>query len=167
MKRRDTHPGPGNTAGECIRVLDSPVFFTEIAVSFPAYTTPTVVDELQDLRSRCRYDTLVVSGLVTREPDPAFVPRVQEAAGKTGDLPVLSATDIDILCLALEIGGTIVTDDYAVQNVARMLGIATSPVQFRPARERVWKFRCSGCGRYYQAPGECPVCGAPIKRKLK
>ena len=136
-------------------------------VSFPAYTTPSVIGELQDLRSKCRYDTLTVSGLVTREPDPSFVPRVQDAAGKTGDLPVLSGTDIDILCLALELGGTIVSDDYAVQNVARKLGVATSPIQFRPARQRVWKFRCSGCGRYYDASGDCLVCGAPIKRKLK
>jgi len=98
---------------------------------------------------------------------PVFQGRFQEAAGRTGDVSVLSPTDFDLISLALELNGTIITDDFAVQNVARKLGITTMPIHQRSARARVWKFRCSGCGRYYPKTGECPVCGSLIKRKLK
>jgi UPF0271 protein len=43
----------------------------------------------------------------------------------------------------------------------------THPISQRRARSIQWKHRCSGCGRYFRHAGECPVCGAPVKRKLK
>jgi UPF0271 protein len=80
---------------------------------------------------------------------------------------VLSPADRDILALALELGAVLITDDFAVQNVAHRLGIATRSIRQRPARAIRWRYRCSGCGRYWQEPGDCPVCGAQIKRKIK
>ncbi|MCX6699001.1 MAG: nucleotide-binding protein [Methanomicrobiales archaeon] len=150
-----------------IPILDSSVFFSDFPVELPAYTTHSVVAELIDLRSKCRYEVFLASGLIVKQPDPGYLGRVHEAAGRTGDASVLSTTDFDLLSLALELGGTIITDDFAVQNVARKLGITTMPIHQRSARARVWKFRCSGCGRYYPKTGECPVCGSLIKRKLK
>jgi UPF0271 protein len=148
-------------------ILDSSVFFSDYPVRFPAYTTPSVIDELIDLRSKCRFDSLVVSGLVVREPESESVLKIQEVSARSGDQPVLSPADKDVLALALDLGGVIVTDDFSVQNVAHHLGIETRSILQRPARTRVWKFRCSGCGRYYRNTGECPVCGSAIKRKLK
>ncbi len=150
-----------------ISILDSSVFFSDFPPEFPAYTTHSVVAELIDLRSKCRYEAFLVSGLIVMQPGPEFSGRVQEAAARTGDASVLSITDFDLLMLALELNGTIITDDFAVQNVARKLGIMTMPIHQRSARARVWKFRCSGCGRYFPKTGECPVCGSLIKRKLK
>jgi len=150
-----------------IPILDSSVFFSEFPVELPAYTTHSVVEELIDLRSKCRYEVFLASGLVVKQPDPEYLGQVKDAAGRTGDASVLSITDFDLLSLALELGGTIITDDFAVQNVARKLKISTIPIHQRSARERVWKFRCSGCGRYFPKIGECPVCGSLIKRKLK
>jgi len=150
-----------------ISILDSSVFFSDFPVEYPAYTTYSVVAELIDLRSKCRYEVFLESGLIVRQPGPEFLGRVNEAAGRTGDVSVLSTTDFELLSLALELNGTIVTDDFAVQNVARKLGISIMPIHQRSARARVWKFRCSGCGRYFPKTGECPVCGSLIKRKLK
>lgn len=150
-----------------ISILDSSVFFSDYPVRFPAYTTNSVVAELIDLRSKCRYEALLASGLAIRDPGGEYSGRVKDAAGRTGDGPVLSPADTDLLSLALELDGTIITDDFAVQNVALILGISTVPIHQRPARAKVWKFRCSGCGRYFRMPGECPVCGSIIKRKLK
>jgi UPF0271 protein len=148
-------------------ILDSSVFFTDYPVLFPAYTTPSVIGELADLRSKCRFESLAELGLQVREPEAGSVFRIKEAAGMSGDQAVLSPADKDILALALELGGVIITDDYAIQNVAHHLGLGTLPIHQRPARKRIWKFRCTGCGRYYHNTGECPVCGASIKRKLK
>lgn len=132
-----------------------------------SFTTPSVEGELEDLASKCRFDLLADQAMQVRAPDPRSVENIREASRKSGDLPVLSATDIDLLALATELGGTIVTDDYAIQNVAIHLGIPVLPIHQRPAVKRTWKYRCPGCGRYYNDVGECPVCGAVIKRKRR
>lgn len=148
-------------------VLDSTVFFTDYPVTGECYTTPSVVAELVDLKSKCRYDLLTAAGLTARFPAPGEICQVKEAARKSGDLPVISATDCDVLALAKELGATIFTDDFAIQNVAAVLGIPVQPLRQRAAKKITWKYRCSGCGRYFETGGECPVCGSDIKRKLK
>jgi UPF0271 protein len=148
-------------------VLDSTVFFTDIPLSGDLYVSPSVISELRDIRAKSRLDTLLLAGLHVCEPGGQALKNAEDAARRTGDLPVLSATDLDILALALEEECGIMTDDFAVQNVAIELGIPVIPVQQRSAKRIKWRFRCSGCGRYYDKEGECPVCGSPVKRKLK
>ena len=148
-------------------VLDASVFFSDIPIDGPACTTPSVVGELADLHARCRFEALAATGLSVREPREEDLARVEAAAVRTGDAGVLSATDRDILALALELPAILVTDDFAVQNVAHHLGVETRSIRQRPARTIRWRYRCSGCGRYWREPGECRVCGAPIRRKLK
>jgi UPF0271 protein len=148
-------------------VLDTSLFFIEYPVSGDLFTTPSVVEELVDLRSRCRFESLLASGLRVAGPSDGGIERVRRAAEKTGDTDKLSATDRDLLALALDLGATLYSDDFAIQNVAHELGVATTPVQQRGAKKRLWKFRCSGCRRFYRASGECPVCGSPIKRTIK
>jgi UPF0271 protein len=148
-------------------ILDASVFFSGFPVGPGSFTTPSVAGELADLASKCRFDLLTDQGLQVRGPDPLTVLNVREASRRSGDLPVLSETDLDLLALATELEGTIVTDDYAIQNVANHLQIPVLPVHQRPAVKRTWKYRCPGCGRYYKDTGECPVCGAIIKRKRK
>jgi UPF0271 protein len=126
-----------------------------------------VVEELNDFHAKCRFEALAAMGLQVREPREEDLERVAAAALQTGDAGVLSATDQDILALALELSALLVTDDFAVQNVAHRLGITIRSIRQRPARAMRWRYRCSGCGRYWREPGECPVCGAPIKRKIK
>jgi UPF0271 protein len=148
-------------------VLDSTVFFTDYPIDGECYTTPSVVDELIDLKSKCRCDLLVAAGLIVRNPSVQELARVKEAAMKSGDLPVISGTDCDVLALAGDLGATIFTDDFAIQNVAAGMGILVQPLRQRAAKKIAWKYRCSSCGRYFKTDGECPVCGSSIKRKLK
>ncbi len=148
-------------------ILDATVFFADYPVTGECYTTPSVVAELLDMKSKVRYDLLTDAGLQVCLPDVNERARVRAAAEKSGDLPVLSGTDCDILALAGELGATILTDDFAIQNVALGIGIPVQSLQQRPAKKIRWKFRCSGCGRYFKSDGECPVCGSTIKRKLK
>ncbi|MCK9276610.1 MAG: nucleotide-binding protein [Methanoculleus sp.] len=148
-------------------VLDASVFFSEVPIEGPAWTTPSVVGELGDLHAKCRFEALSATVLAVREPREEDRAQVEAAAVRTGDAGVLSGTDRDILALALELSAVLVTDDFAVQNVAHRLGIETQSIRQRPARAIRWRYRCSGCGRYWREPGECRVCGAPIKRKYK
>jgi UPF0271 protein len=148
-------------------VLDTSVFFIEYPLSGEMFTSPSVIEELVDLRSKCRYEALVAQGLQVRSPSPASTAAILAAAQKTGDADRISGTDIEILALARDLGATVISDDFAVQNIAHELGVATHPIQQRGAKKRVWKFRCSGCKKFYRASGECPVCGSPIKRTIK
>lgn len=148
-------------------VLDATVFFTDAPAEGEIFTTPSVVGELLDLRSKGRYEALLTTGLQVMAPDDASRKKVREASHLTGDSAVISGTDTDVLALALELDAGVMTDDFAVQNIAGKLGIPAIPVMQRKARQVRWKFRCSGCGLRAQGPGECPVCGSEIKRKLK
>lgn len=148
-------------------VCDASFFFGDYPFEGDLFTTPEVAAELCDLRSKCRFDSLKECGLRVVEPAPEFSIQVRQAAGKTGDRGVLSETDISILALASEIGGEIATDDFAVQNVASVLGIRVRPMLQRKAKRRSWKMVCTGCGRDVESGADCPVCGASLKRRHK
>jgi UPF0271 protein len=148
-------------------VLDTSLFFIEYPIYGDLFTTPSVVEELVDLRSKCRFESLLASGLRVATPSAGGSEQVRGAAEKTGDADKLSVTDRDVLALALDLGAILYTDDFAIHNVAHKLGVTIAPVQQRSAKRRVWKFRCEGCKRFFRAPGECPVCGSRIKRTIK
>lgn len=148
-------------------VLDASVFFSDISPEGELYTTPLVLSELKDLRSKGRFEALSASGMIVTEPTTADIEAVRDAASATGDITVLSPTDTGLLALAYGLGAVLVTDDFAVQNVAGRLGISIMPVSQRKAKARRYTFRCSGCGRYAKEAGICEVCGSELKRKLK
>ena len=147
--------------------VDASFFFSELALDGEILTPPSIVEELADTRSRCRLEALLASGLSVISPSPESLDRVAGAASGTGDLPRLSPADTDLVALSLDLGATVVTDDYAVQNVALRLGIPVRGILQRKARPRQWRFRCPGCNRRYPSPGTCPACGSALKRSLK
>jgi endoribonuclease Nob1 len=148
-------------------VLDAGFFFGEFSLEGDICTVPSVVDELKDIRAKGNFEKWCARGLRVQSPTVESRKRVLAAARTTKDLPVISGTDQDLLALALDLGADLHTDDFAIQNIAFLLGVKTVPILQRKARRVYWKYRCSGCGRYAEKDGECPVCGAAIKRKLK
>jgi endoribonuclease Nob1 len=148
-------------------VLDSTVFFSEYSIEGDLYTTTSVIGELVDFHAKCRYEKLAAEGLHVTDPQQESKDRVMAAAEKTRDSRVISGTDQDLIALALDLDAVIFTDDFAIQNIAAELGVAIHPIQQRAAKKIIWKYRCSGCGRYFKTDGECLICGSKIKRKLK
>jgi endoribonuclease Nob1 len=148
-------------------VLDASFFFGDFPIEGDLFTVPPVVNELLDIRAKGNFEKWCARGLVVQSPTEKSRKQVFSVALTTKDLPVLSGTDRDLLALALDLGADLYTDDFAIQNVALVLGVKTVPILQRKARRIYWKYRCSGCGRYAEQDGECPVCGAVIKRKLK
>lgn len=153
-------------------VLDSSAFFAGASLEGALfggelYTTPSVVSELRDLSSKARFDLLCERGLRVIDPDTESVRRVREVAVAMGEGSSLSTTDSEVLALALQCEAAVLSDDYALQNVGRSLHLRIMPLHQKGGRNIRWKFRCSGCGRYYGGPGECQVCGALIQRRLK
>ena len=148
-------------------ILDASVFFSECLVEGEMFTTPSVCDELRDIRSKGKFEKLCAEGLRVMSPGPDSTKKVTAAAKKTRDAGVISDTDCELLALALETGAVLYTDDFAIQNVASILDIQTHPILQRKAKRIHWKYRCTGCGRYFDHDGECLICGSAIKRKLK
>jgi UPF0271 protein len=148
-------------------VLDTSVFLGDHRCQGELYTTWSVADELKDLASKVRFDLLRESGLGVLDPETIYVSRAREASISAGENEVLSRADTDVLALAVQLDAAVVTDDYALQNVARKLGVAVVPLRQKGTSGIRWKYRCTGCGRYHAGPGECPVCGSPVKRRIK
>ena len=148
-------------------VLDASVFFSDWHPEGELFTTPSVCDELRDIRSRGNFEKLSATGLRIVAPSQGSIERVAAAAKTSRDAGVISATDADLLAVTIDLMGVLYTDDFAIQNVASVLGIQTHTISQRKAKRIHWKYRCTGCGRYYDHDGECPVCGAIVKRKLK
>jgi len=153
-------------------VLDASAFIYGALPAGDLATVPAVYDEVKDEKSRLRLELL--EGLRVVQPNSAAAGRVAAAARESGDDRRLSRADADLLALALqerEAGkdAVVLTDDYAVQNVAGRLGVPVEPLRQRKSRYSiVWEKQCTGCKRRYAASGEgrgdeCPVCGAPLR----
>ena len=110
--------------------------------------------------------------LEIEEPPAPQIRSVTTQASRTGDLAKLSATDISILALAVELHVRLgqvdlISDDYSVQNVARSLSVEVRSVSKRGITRGIrWVLYCPGCGRSYRGKvAECDACGTPLKRK--
>ena len=152
-------------------VLDASAFIYGIAPGGEMETVPAVYAEVRDERSRLKLE--LMEGLKVVEPDGGCVRRVAEAAGATGDDQRISRADGDLLALALQETESgkdtvLLTDDYAVQNVARRLGVRAAALRQKKSRSHVaWEKRCTGCGRSFTAGEVCPVCGSPLRLKKR
>ena len=149
-----------------MRVLDSSAFIHEYDPDGPVASVPAVRDELKE-SAGYRYDAMEGSGMTVAVPGEDALRAVRNAALATGDRDVLSETDVSVLAAAHELGATLVTDDYAMQNVASELGVDVDVVAQEGITERRdWRFQCQGCGRVFDDDQErCPVCGSDLERK--
>ena len=150
-----------------VKIPDSSFFFLDIPLEGSLAIPSSVEEELKDLRAKSKLEALKAKGLFVCEPSTESRKKVIKAAEKSGDAGVISQTDTDVIALALELGGEIATDDFALSNTAQTLGISVIPLQQRAAKKRRWKYRCTGCMKMHGKPGICDVCGAEIKRMFK
>lgn len=100
-------------------------------------------------------------------PNEGTIETVRRAARETGDLDTLSETDIRLIAATFELDGTLVTDDYAMQNVAERLDVRVEVIARDGITEqRSWTFQCQGCGREFDDHlDRCRICGSPLARK--
>ncbi|SFR89939.1 UPF0271 protein [Halomicrobium zhouii] len=147
-------------------VLDSSAFINEYHTDEPIASIPLVREELED-ESAFRFDALEGSGMHMHIPEPETVERVERAARETGDLATLSDTDVRLVAASFELDARLVTDDYAMQNVAEKLNVAVEVIaQEGIDEQRDWRFQCAGCGREFEENHDrCPVCGSDLSRK--
>lgn len=149
-----------------MHVLDSSAFIHEYHTDEPTASIPMVQEELEGEHA-FRFDAMEGAGMHIHIPADGTVEKVTRAAQETGDMGELSETDSRLLATAFELDATLVTDDYAMQNVAEKLGINVHVIAREGISEqREWRFQCAGCGREFDEKHErCPICGSDLSRK--
>jgi len=149
-----------------MELLDASAFIHGYDVPADAASVPRVREELED-EAALRFEAEEGAGMRLHVPADPAVERVRRAAGATGDGAELSETDVRLLAAAFELDATLVTDDYAVQNVAGELDVAVEVIAREGIDERRdWVFQCAGCGREFEDDRDrCPVCGSSLSRK--
>ncbi|MEJ5292993.1 MAG: hypothetical protein WHS82_05265 [Candidatus Methanosuratincola sp.] len=140
------------------------------------YITPGVEAELYAGKTRSVTEVSIASGrLRVRAPRPEFMTVVRTRASSTGDLSVLSETDLEVVALALELDSEgesvlVVSDDYSLQNLCTLLSIDFKPMVTKGISEEFWWFLyCPACGATYDQSKkltDCRVCGHALKRKV-
>ena len=140
------------------------------------FTVPAVKDEIAENSTLgFRLETAEENGKVRVEnPDKTYLEKAKDSAKEVGDLFFLSAADLQVLALALELKSRgysplIATDDYSIQNVAKQVEIAFAPLATFGIRRRLqWLRYCPACHKTYSASyksSKCEVCGTQLKRK--
>ncbi|WP_299291106.1 nucleotide-binding protein [Nitrosopumilus sp.] len=153
------------------KILDASAFYAGVPFrsSSDCYTTSLVYDEIKHIKKN--HDALgtllETNRLKIREPDNQSTSTATKAAKDTGDFQQLSKQDISIIALCIEMNGEIISDDFAISNVAKNLGLKISPIMTTGIKDvGKWVHYCPGCRTNYSSGKECPMCGTPLKRKL-
>ncbi len=132
-------------------------------------TTNEVLEESKATVTKMGIETAIMGGKVRVEkPSHESIQNVKIIAGKTGDR--VSGTDVKLLALALDLkpsGAVLLTDDYAMQNLALALDIPYRQVVMPGIKKRFeWRAVCPACKRTYPASTkECSFCGSILKNK--
>lgn len=160
-----------------VLVLDSSAFIMGFNPSRTdsAYSVRAVEEELsQGTMPQLRFRMFNEKGdLTVQVPSPRAERIVEEASSHAGESGYLSKADRDILALAtdLKLEGrepVIVSDDYAIQNLADHLQISHSSLaNFGIVHRFDWIMYCPACHRRYKPPEKkCLVCGTELRRKV-
>jgi len=152
-------------------VLDTSVLYygKDLPPGRELVISPGVAKELAREGMEERLELLLATRIRVCSPSRRSVEKVRQAAEKIGDLRRLSDVDVEILALAHELDYELLTDDYSVQNVARVMGIASRGFDQRGIQEVFeWESKCRGCGKILPPDvKECPVCGSQTKSHRK
>jgi UPF0271 protein len=140
-----------------------------------AYSVHEVEMELSaGTMPQLRFRMLTEKGvLAVQSPSPRAEGMVEDASRKAGESGQLSSADREVLALAMDLKldnrePVIVSDDYAIQNLADHLGIRHSSLaNFGIVHRFQWIMFCPACFRRYKPPEKkCLVCGTDLKRKV-
>ena len=153
------------------RVLDATAFYVGIPFSSndSFMTTSLVYKEIEHIKAKQgALDMLQQTNrLQVRDPEKENIKVVNDAAEKTGDKKTISEQDVSIIALSLENEIELITDDFAVTNVAKQLGVKTSSLMTKGINiVGKWISYCAVCGKEFSKERECPICGSKLNRKL-
>jgi len=153
------------------RIIDASAFYAGIPFSSSNefYTTSLIFDEIKHIKkNHGAIDILLATNrLKIQDPSSEFIDIAIEDSKKTGDFNQLSKQDISLIALCLQLKGELITDDFAISNLAKNLDIKVSPLMTSGIKDvGIWILYCPGCRKNCDSGSECPTCGSILKRKL-
>ena len=153
------------------RVYDASAFYAGIPFASPeiGLTTSVIFEEIKHIKQNHGVlETLLdTDRLRVQDPLKSSIDFVMSAAKKTGDVQKLSKADVSAVALAHELKGNLVTDDFAVSNLAKNLGLQVSPIMTKGIKDvGHWIHYCAGCGKEFSGLEFCPNCGNKLNRRL-
>lgn len=152
-----------------MKILDSSyILHAKLDFSKSQYClTNSVLEEIKSLKARLMIDSEIKKGNIkVSDPSLESIRKVKKVAKESGDLDELSRADLEILALALEKKERILTDDYAIQNVASLLNLPFEGQKKGIKKKLKWEKICIGCGEKYSSGKVCLKCGAKLRRKV-
>ncbi len=162
-----------------IKILDASAFIGGYHPSDKNnYTIPDVTQELKDIQSNTiMTNALEDNLLIIQEPNNLTMNILKDTIKNSGDILRLSKVDKKLLALALQKKSEnkdvlILTDDYSIQNVAKILEIPFKSIITTGINQIYsWKLVCRGCKKEYFEDyplSECEICGSLLyKKRLK
>ncbi len=152
------------------RVLDASAFYAGIpfASQEKSYTTSAVFDEIKHIKkNHDAINALIETNrLEILDPEQEYITKVLAKAKETGDFQNISKEDITVIALCLKLDGELVTDDFAVSNIAKYLHLKVSPIMTKGISQvKDWVYFCPGCGKIFSEISQCPICGSKLRRK--
>jgi len=142
------------------------------------FITATVISEIKDFKSKLYLESAIEDGSITIiEPESVDIKNVSDIIIKSGDVLRLSDVDKNLVALAFKLkrehkNPLVVTDDYSMQNVLKIVGMPYRSVLTEGINEIYgWVKICKGCKRKYPPEyvfDECEICGTRIiKKRIK
>ena len=151
-------------------MLDATAFYAGIPFNSQDkfYVATDVYDEIKHIKKNHGALDLLLNSkrLIIQEPNHKYSKKVIHTAKKTGDLNTLSNEDVSSIALSLELGTELISDDFAVSNVAKQTGIIIKPLMTKGIETiGKWIHYCSPCG-ISSDKSICPNCGNKLRKKL-
>jgi UPF0271 protein len=135
-------------------------------------TTPRIAAELSPGgRDYRMFQLLQEKGLQIQMPTMQSMKKIKNVVEEVGEKGRVSSADCELLALALELSQdtqkevVLLTDDYAIQNIASYLHIRVQRFAHGGITKKFkWRYRCPGCGKQFQNHVKiCPICGTETK----
>jgi UPF0271 protein len=137
-------------------------------------TTPLVINEFRDMRSRNLMENALQQGLLSiEEPKKETTNYVEDTVAEKG-FTRLSRPDLSLIALALDLKKRgkeflLVTDDFSIQNFCSLLEIPfQDAIRGKIEKEISFSLECPACGKTLEMASKarkCPVCGSSLRRK--
>ena len=142
-------------------ILDTCAFFSQKHPDGEFLTVPGIENEIINKQSKQYFESMLSTKMNVSKASEDSYKIIKKQAKETGDYDVLSKIDLDIIALGYETKGTIVTDDFAIQNVALVLELNFVSCSDKIiAEKRFWRYKCTACNhKEKEKRKDCPVCG--------
>lgn len=152
------------------RIFDASAFYAGIpfADSSIGYTTTKIFEEIKHIKKN--HDAIQIlldtQRLLIKDPNLETINIVKKNAKKTGDYNQLSESDFSVLALTVELKGELVSDDFALSNLGKSIGIKIIPIMTSGIKElRKTTLYCPGCNENFENGKTCPNCGTVLKKR--